>query len=179
MKWILLVLLYGLLKGGREIAKKLAMQKNTVLEVLVAYTIISFLFVIPQAPKAGGMQPQFFFYIAIKSFCIFLAWICGFNALKKLPVSLYGILALSRILFSTFCGIVFLGETLGIWQAFGLVVVCTGLLMLRFQKKETRSNVQKMPVSSPDMLCHLSMANSKFNKKEKVLEIKIFGTRPL
>ena len=32
----------------------------------------------------------------------------------------------------------------------------------------------------PDMLCHLSMANSKFNKKkEKVLEIKIFGTRPL
>ncbi|MCI5522764.1 MAG: hypothetical protein MR449_01365 [Spirochaetia bacterium] len=36
------------------------------------------------------------------------------------------------------------------------------------------------PTSAPDMLCHLSMANSKFNKKkEKVLEIKIFGTRPL
>ena len=68
MKWVLLVLVYGLLKGGREIAKKLAMQKNTVLEVLVAYTIISFLFVIPQAPNAGGMQPKFFFYIAIKSF---------------------------------------------------------------------------------------------------------------
>ena len=34
--------------------------------------------------------------------------------------------------------------------------------------------------TAPDMLCHLSMANSKFNKKkEKVLEIKIFGTRPL
>ena len=34
--------------------------------------------------------------------------------------------------------------------------------------------------NTPDMLCHLSMANSKFNKKkEKVLEIKIFGTRPL
>ena len=154
MKWILLVLLYGLLKGGREITKKLAMQKNTVLEVLVAYTIISFLFVIPQAPNAGGMQPRFFFYIAIKSFCIFLAWICGFNALKKLPVSLYGILALSRILFSTFCGIVFLGESLGLWQAFGLVVVCTGLLMLRFQKKEVQVNETKASDETPVATTH-------------------------
>ena len=55
MTWMLLVLVYGLLKGAREIAKKKAMEKNTVMEVLVIYTLLSFVFVIPQAPQAGGL----------------------------------------------------------------------------------------------------------------------------
>lgn len=135
MIWMLLVLLYGLLKGAREIAKKKAMQKNSVMEVLVVYTILSFVMVIPQAPKAGGLEPPFYFYIAIKSFCIFLAWICSFRSLKKLPVSLYGVLDLSRILFATLFGLTILGETLGIFQIFGLVFVCLGLLLLKFKPR--------------------------------------------
>ena len=45
MVWILLVLLYGLLKGSREISKKKAMDKNSVMEVLFTYTLISFILV--------------------------------------------------------------------------------------------------------------------------------------
>lgn len=133
MFWMLLVLLYGLLKGSREIAKKKAMTKNTVMEVLVAYTFLSFVFVIPQAPKAGGLEPEFYFYIALKSFAIFIAWICSFYSIKKLPVSLYGILDLSRVLFATALGVFALGETLGIFQIAGLIIVCTGLLLLKFK----------------------------------------------
>lgn len=135
MMWVLLVLLYGLLKGAREIAKKLAMNKNSIMEVLVAYTVLSFVFVIPQAPMAGGLEPKFFLFIAIKSFCIFLAWICSFRSLKKLPVSLYGILDLSRVLFATFLGVVFLGERLEGLQLAGLLIVCSGLLLLKFKPK--------------------------------------------
>lgn len=51
MVWILLVLLYGLLKGSREISKKKAMDKNSVMEVLFTYTLISFILVIPQVKK--------------------------------------------------------------------------------------------------------------------------------
>ncbi|MBO4534107.1 MAG: EamA family transporter [Treponema sp.] len=129
--WILLVLLYGLLKGGREIAKKKAMSKNTVMEVLFVYTLMSFVFVLPEIPQAGGMEPRFFGFIALKSFVMFLAWIFGFYSLKKMPVSLYGVLSLSRVLFSTFSGVIFLHEILKGNQIAGLVIVCAGLLLLR------------------------------------------------
>lgn len=131
--WMLLVLVYGLLKGFREIAKKKAMERNSVMEVLVIYTVISFLLVVPSAPKAGGLEPHFFIWIAIKSFFIFLAWILSFHSLKKIPISLYGVLDLSRVLFATSLGIFVLGETLGINQIAGLIFVCTGLIMLKFK----------------------------------------------
>ncbi|MDD4112457.1 MAG: hypothetical protein PHC56_05440 [Herbinix sp.] len=38
--WILLVLLYGILKGVREVIKKEALQRNTVMEVLIVYTAL-------------------------------------------------------------------------------------------------------------------------------------------
>lgn len=136
MAWILLVLLYGLLKGAREIAKKKAMETNSVMEVLVVYTLLSFLFVIPEAPEAGGVTARQLAFIALKSFVIFLAWICSFRSLKKLPVSLFGILDLSRVLFATFFGAVILGEDMGPWQVAGLVVVCAGLVMLKFRPRK-------------------------------------------
>lgn len=136
MAWILLVLLYGLLKGAREIAKKKAMETNSVMEVLVVYTLLSFLFVIPEAPEADGVAPRQLAFIALKSFVIFLAWICSFRSLKKLPVSLFGILDLSRVLFATFFGAVILGEEMGPWQVAGLVVVCAGLVMLKFRPRK-------------------------------------------
>lgn len=154
--WMLLVLLYGLLKGGREIAKKKAMAKNSVMEVLVIYTLISFLLVIPQAPKAGGVEPKFFFFIVIKAFCIFVAWICSFHSLKKLPVSLYGILDLSRVLFATSFGVFLLGEVLHINQVIGLITVCAGLLLLKFKpaflkklfKMEDQEEIKTAPVQN-------------------------------
>ncbi|MCR4627885.1 MAG: EamA family transporter, partial [Treponema sp.] len=132
MLWISLVLFYGLLKGGREILKKLAMNRNTVMEVLVTYTVLSFIFVLPQLPQAGGMELKFYFYIALKSFAIFLAWMFGFRSIKYLPVSLFGILDLSRVLFSTFSGVVFLGERINFMRGAGLAVVCLGLILLKF-----------------------------------------------
>ncbi len=147
MIWIPLVLLYGLLKGGREIAKKKAMEKNTVMEVLFVYTLMSFVFVLPQAGQAGGMEPRFFALIALKSFVMFLAWIFGFYSLKKMPVSLYGVLSLSRVLFATFSGVIFLHETLAGNQIAGLVIVCAGLLLLRVnpRKKETPGTLPQAP----------------------------------
>ena len=136
MIWIPLVLLYGLLKGGREIAKKKAMTKNSVMEVLFVYTLMSFVFVLPQAGQAGGMETRFFFFIALKSFVMFLAWIFGFYSLKKMPVSLYGVLSLSRVLFATMSGVIFLHEALSVFQMSGLLIVCAGLLLLRIPPKK-------------------------------------------
>lgn len=145
--WMLLVLFYGLSKGAREIVKKKAMTKNTVMEVLLFYTLLSFIMVLPQVPQAGGLKGPFYFYIALKSFFIFLAWILSFRALKKMPVSIYGILDLSRVLFATLLGVVILHESVSAMQGIGLVLVCLGLLMLKFnpgkgkERKETVSYI--------------------------------------
>ena len=56
--WMLLVLLYGVLKGVREVVKKKALTKNTVMEVLFFYTLLAFLFVVPDAKNAMGMEVQ-------------------------------------------------------------------------------------------------------------------------
>ena len=145
--WMLLVLLYGVLKGAREIVKKKALTKNSVIEVLFFYTLLGFLFVTPQAPSAMGLEPKYYFWIALKSFVIFLAWICSFKAIKKMPISLYGVLDLSRVLFATLLGVVVLQETLNTHQVIGLVFVSVGLLLLKFKPsvllKKLRANLQK------------------------------------
>lgn len=130
--WIFLVLFYGVLKGIREIVKKMALKKNSVIEVLFFYTFLAFLFVLPQAKDAGGLEAKAYIAIAAKAFCVFLAWIFSFRAINKMPLSLYGVLDLSRVLFATLLGVVVLNESLGMMQTFGLIFVSTGLLLLKY-----------------------------------------------
>jgi len=134
MWWILLVLLYGLLKGGREIVKKKSLEKNTVIEVLIIYTALSFVFVIPSAPKAMGVDWHTMILIAFKSLIIFAAWILSFKAIKQMPVSLYGIIDLSRVVFATALGIIFLKEEMSLFQVIGLIMVCVGLILCERKK---------------------------------------------
>lgn len=137
--WVLLVLAYGLIKGAREIVKKKALTKSTVMEVLFLYTLFSFLFILPESGKSIGSPPEKLWLIAIKSFVIFCAWILSFKAIKKMPISFYGVLDLSRVLFATLLGLLVLHEKMGVWQVVGLILVSCGLLLLpmgeRFQKK--------------------------------------------
>lgn len=135
MAWIWLTLLYGIIKGTREVVKKKALEKNSTIEVLFMYTIIAFILVLPDAGNAMGMEAKYYFYIAVKSFVIFLAWMFSFKAIRKMPISLYGVLDLSRVLFATVLGVTVLQEKLGIWQTFGLILVSAGLLLLKYKPK--------------------------------------------
>ena len=136
--WIWLVLLYGVLKGVREIVKKKALERNSTIEVLFVYTFLSFVMVLPSAGVSMGVEPRFYFYIAMKSFVIFVAWMCSFRAIKKMPISLYGVLDLSRVMFATMLGVAVLQETLGTFQVIGLLLVSAGLLMLKYNPKSVR-----------------------------------------
>ena len=133
MMWMALVLLYGILKGVREIVKKKALEKNSTIEVLFMYTLLSFLIVLPDAKNAMGLEPRFYFYISLKSFVIFLAWMFSFRAIKKMPISLYGVLDLSRVLFATLLGVIVMQEILGPFQFLGLFLVSAGLLLLKYR----------------------------------------------
>ncbi len=131
--WIYLVLLYGILKGVRDVVKKKALKKSTVMEVLFIYTFLGFLFVAPDYKNAMGMEGKYYLWVVLKSFVIFLAWICSFMAIDKMPISLYGLLDLSRVLFATFLGTFVLGERPGKMQLLGLLLVSSGLLLLKYR----------------------------------------------
>ncbi len=141
--WIALVLLYGVLKGVREIVKKKALSKNSTIEVLFMYTLLSFLIVLPDVKNAMGLELHFYFYIAMKSFVIFLAWMCSFKAIKKMPISLYGVLDLSRVLFATLLGVAVMQEILGPYQVLGLLLVSAGLLLLKYHPGSRQNGVSK------------------------------------
>lgn len=136
---MLLVLVYGVIKGIREICKKKALEKNSVTEVLLVYTFLSLLICTPQIPNAMGLTFNQYLWVALKAFVIFVAWIAGFKAIKKLPISLCGVLDLSRVLFATLLGVIVLGEKITFYKGIGLLFVSGGLLFLKFNpfvKKE-------------------------------------------
>ena len=162
MVWISCVLLYGVLKGAREIFKKKAMKRSTVIEVLVLYTVLSLVIVIfttateiavgtkSVSEYLFGLRPGQYGAIAVKSFVIFVAWICGFRALRRMPVSLYGILDMARVVFSAGLGILVLGERPSLLQGAGIALVCIGLLLLRFVKEEPEEDREKKSSSEND-----------------------------
>lgn len=166
--WIWLVLLYGVLKGAREICKKKALLTSSSVEVLLIYTLVAFLMVTPSAPNAMGLEPRFYFYIAIKSFVIFIAWICSFKAIKHLPLSLYGVLDLSRVLFATLLGIIVLQEKMSPVHIVGLILVCTGLLMLKFRPEgiisKTKEKVSTVIIFFALLSCGLNAVSGMMDK---------------
>lgn len=142
--WIMLVLLYGILKGVREVIKKKTLQSNTIMEVLTIYTALAFIMVLPDCNNAMGVNPSYLFWIAVKSFAVFLAWIFSFNAIDKMPISIYKVLDLSRVLFATLLGVVVLKEVLSVSQIVGFALVCLGLVMLNRTKKLTSYKAEKV-----------------------------------
>ena len=134
MLWMFLTLFYGVVKGVREIVKKKSFEKSTLLEVLFFYTLIGFVMVLPFSGNVGGLTPELYGLVALKSFIIFVAWLCGFKAVKEIPISVYGVLDLSRVLFSTLLGVFILHETMTGHKATGILLVAAGLIALRYEK---------------------------------------------
>lgn len=171
--WIPLVLFYGICKGAREILKKKALQKNTVLEILLVYTVTSFILVIPSAPEAFKINsPLLYLAIALKSLFVFIAWICGFAALSKMPVSICGILDLSGVIFSTLFAVCILGESLSLTIIIGILLVCLGLFFLKFQPKNKRIGQEKIALKYILLSFCYTMFNSASGTMDKLLRAK-------
>lgn len=167
MDWILLTLLYGVIKGVRDVVKKESLKKSTVVEVLFFYTLFAFLLCIPASRDIGNIDPRFLPLIFVKAFVIFIAWILSFKAIKDLPLSVYGILDLSRVLFATLLGLLVLHEQSTINQIIGLILVSGGLLLLRFgniSKKKEKENVKPVMVVLALLSCALNAVSGFLDK---------------
>lgn len=140
--WVLLTAFYGLAKGARDGLKKKALEKSGVMEVLFLYTALAFLFTLPFSKDIFGIPPIYYLWIFIKSFVIFLAWILAFISIKKMPISLYGVMDTARMLFSTSIALIFLGETMTFNKGIGLALVLLGLIIVNLGHQNSDENVK-------------------------------------
>lgn len=140
--WIIFILLYGILKGAREPIKKGVLRDVGVLTALFVYTFVGFLMSAPTAQGVFSVTPFAFGLVVIKSLVIFVAWILAFLAIKKVPVSVYGICDMSRVIFSTLLGVFFLNESLTPKGIVSLILVVIGLYFANTKKSAENENYQ-------------------------------------
>ncbi len=162
--WIVFILIYSLLKGSREGMKKAALKKSSSNEILFFYTLVGLVLTIPFSRAAFSLEPIYIFYSFIKAAVVCTAWIFAFAALKNMSVSLYGIMDLSRMIFSTMLGVFVLGESFTVPKAVGVSLVITGLMLVNL-KKDASAKGMTLPVLIAALLnCFLNAVSGTMDK---------------
>lgn len=162
--WIIFIFIYAFLKGSREGMKKAALKKSSSNEILFFYTLIGFAFAIPFSEDVFALSPTLIFFIFIKSLVVCIAWLCAFAALKKMSVSLYGIMDLSRMVFSVLLGVFVLGESFTLNKWIGVVLVITGLLLVNLKKNTESKGMTAITLTAALMNCFFNAVSGTMDK---------------
>lgn len=141
--WIFLGLIYGIISGIYFLFQKQAMKISHSIEVFVSYVTISFILVFLNFPDLLSIEPKYLLLISLKSLVMLISFILSFKAMSKLSVSLYGVINMSRILFTTLLGIIILNETIGKYKIIGMILICLGLLLVNSYKEEDKKSDKK------------------------------------
>lgn len=163
--WILLVFGYGAIKGVRDILKKKSLQISSPIEVLFWYTLISLVLVSPGIKTALGMDMSYMPFIVLKSFIIFIGWMCGYKAMSKMPVGLYGVMDMARVVFAAVLGVAILGESFSLMRGIGMALVIAGLLLVNLKKDTFQSDGVRAKIILMMLVCCLCNACSEILDK--------------
>lgn len=162
--WIIFIVIYALLKGSREGMKKAALKKNSKNEILFFYTLIAWVLCLPFSKNAFNLQSEYIFYSFIKAAVCCGAWMCSLVALKKMSVSLYGIIDLSRMIFSTILGVYILGESFTVPKLIGIIFVITGLFLVNIKKEHNTKKLSAIILVAAFMNCFLNAVSGTMDK---------------
>lgn len=174
--WAIGALLYGLLKGAREIFKKKAMTRNSRAEVLFFYSVFSFIFILPATPACIRIDPVLLIPVFLKSLVLFAAWSLSFTAVEKLPVGTYGVIDLSRVIFSILLSVIILGEKMTVYRTVGLILVCGGLLMMQYHSHSGKESPEKADTHIPVKYIILVLVANIFNAISSIIDKKALAT---
>lgn len=150
MEWLLLAFLSALLLGIYDVFKKNALSVNSVIPVLFLNTLfcscIFLPFIILSATtnvldntifhvSSGGWEAHR--YILLKSCVVLSSWICGYFAMKHLPLTIVGPINATRPVMVLVGAMLVFGEELNLYQWIGVLLAITSFYLLsRSGKKE-------------------------------------------
>ena len=139
MSWIYLSILSALLLGVYDLFKKLAVHDNAVLPVLFLSictgTAVWLPFMVWSAVSPETLPSPFFhvadlsrrehLLILAKAALVVTSWICGFNGIKRLPMSVAGPIRASAPLWTVLFAVMIYGESPDIrqWSGIALILV--------------------------------------------------------
>ena len=148
--WVVYVLVTASLLGLYDVFKKKSLQGNAVIPVLLINTVICTLFFLPSivGSLTGMISPDSSLYIPdggwhehklmiIKAFVVLSSWICGYFAIKKLPLTIVGPVNATRPVMTLVGAMLIFGERLNLLQWAGVCMAIFSFWMLsRSGKKE-------------------------------------------
>lgn len=148
--WLLLAFISASMLGLYDVFKKRSLQDNAVLPVLALNTAFCCIFFMPLIilSACGTIQtgatayiPHAEFkahaYVIVKALIVLSSWICGYFAIKHLPITLVGPINATRPVMTLVGAMVVFGEHLNGWQWTGVTIACISFFLLsRSGKKE-------------------------------------------
>lgn len=148
--WVVYALVSASLLGLYDVFKKKSLQGNAVIPVLLINTVICTLFFLPSivGSLTGMISPDSSLYIpdggwrehklvVIKAFIVLSSWICGYFAIKKLPLTIVGPVNATRPVMTLVGAMLIFGERLNLLQWAGVCMAIFSFWMLsRSGKKE-------------------------------------------
>lgn len=148
--WVVYALVSASLLGLYDVFKKKSLQGNAVIPVLLINTVICTLFFLPSivGSLTGMISPDSSLYIPdggwrehklviIKAFVVLSSWICGYFAIKKLPLTIVGPVNATRPVMTLVGAMLIFGEKLNLLQWTGVCMAIFSFWMLsRSGKKE-------------------------------------------
>lgn len=148
--WLVLAFVSASLLGLYDVFKKRSLQGNAVLPVLAVNTAFCCLIFLPLIIlSASGIvhngesayipqgEAKAHFYVIVKSFIVLSSWICGYYAIKNLPLTIVGPINATRPVMTLVGAMVIFGERLTPWQWTGVTIACISFFLLsRSGKKE-------------------------------------------
>lgn len=140
----------ALLLGFYDVLKKQSLRANAVIPVLFLNTLISSLVFLPLIVGGawGAFDADSHWYVPlgtlamhrlvmIKAAIVLSSWVCGYFAIKHLPLTVVGPINATRPVMTLVGALLIFGEHLNLWQWAGVVVAIVAFfLMSRTGKKE-------------------------------------------
>ena len=134
--WILFAFVSATLLGFYDVFKKQSLRDNAVLTVLLLNCLFSSIIFLPMIWYApfGGWEVQR--YIVLKAFIVLSSWICGYYAMKHLPLTIVGPVNATRPMLVLLGAIFIFGERLNLFQWTGVLLAISSFLLLKLGGKK-------------------------------------------
>ena len=148
--WFILALISAVCLGFYDVFKKISLQDNAVLPVLLLNTLIGSLLFLPLiiSSYAGLLLPDSHWFVpsatvethlwvVLKAIIVLSSWICGYFAMKHLPITLVGPINATRPVMTLLGAMLVFQEQFNLWQWTGVALaIFSFFLMSRSGRKE-------------------------------------------
>lgn len=138
MFWFLLSLLSAALLGFYDVSKKVALRSNAVVPVLLINTSLCALMsiMIGLATEPAALWPErqtvlAYSLVSLKAVIVLSSWLCGYFALKHLPITIVGPVNATRPVLVLLGAVLIYGESLNLWQWAGVLTALVAFTLLK------------------------------------------------